>query len=223
MIVRGSHSRWHSAGATHQHTGWSRRSVRATWSAVGSTRARSHSAHARCRRSWSVRLAATLGRWSRSRFLLAFKLVQRLFRGQRHDRILAVKFLLRKSLHHVAHAILRAQRNHTETLGLSVGTVLEEFDLLEIINAHVTNHVRNVLIRRPPGQIPDVKLVPPGDVVHRPRPMMMVVPIPVRAIQPVHRRSSSGIVPAMVAGRRNHIVVQISTLATKFILQNKRN
>lgn len=129
-----------------------------------------------------------------------------------------MKFLLGKSLHDVAHAIFRSQRNNAKALGLSIGTVLEKFDLLKVIHTHVGNYVCNVLIRRPPGQIPDIKLVPPGDVVHRTRPVMVIIPISVRSVQTVHRRTTSGIVPTMVARRRNHIVVQISALATKFIV-----
>jgi hypothetical protein len=43
-------------------------------------------------------------------------------------------------------------------LALTVGPVLVELDLDEVWNPQVLNRVLNVLVRRPPGQIPDVEL-----------------------------------------------------------------
>lgn len=48
--------------------------------------------------------------------------------------------------------------------------------------------------------------------------MMMIATITVRPIQSIHRWTTSGIVPTVVTGRRNHIVVQITCFTTKFIV-----
>lgn len=169
VIVGRSHSRWHIG--THSHTWRTTWSVRPSWTTRPTHgTSRSHRTHAHVRSSRWPRRPIDLGlsRWSRPRFLLAFELIQRLFRRQRHNRILAVQFLLREPIHHIPHTILRSQRNDAESFRLSVGAVFKEFHFLKVTNAHIRDGVGNVLIRRPPGQVSHVQLKPPSHMVHWP-------------------------------------------------------
>lgn len=150
MVVGRPHTRRHIR--THSHAWWTTRSIGSPWASRSHRTSRTHWAHAHIWRRgsrWTIRL--TLGRWSRSRFLLAFKLIQRLFRRQCNNRILTVQLLFRQTLHHVTHTILRAQRDHAKSLGLPIGTVFEKLDLLEIIDAHFRYCIGDILVRRPPG------------------------------------------------------------------------
>lgn len=84
-----------------------------------------------------------------TRLLLTLELVQRLLRGQRHDGDLAVQRLLRQAVHAEPHARLGAHRDGAEALGLAIGTVLEELDLLEVVHADLRHRGQDVLVGGP--------------------------------------------------------------------------
>lgn len=116
--------------------------------------------HAHSHASWPTTTGRIRWRWIRPRFLLALKLVQRLLRGQRHHRHLPVQRLLGQSVHAQPHARLGAHRDGAEALGLAIGAVLEELDLLEVVHADLRHRVQDVLVGGPPRQVADVQLVP---------------------------------------------------------------
>lgn len=180
VVMGWPHSRRHIRSHAH-----SRRTTRSIGSSRWATHrsSRSHRAHShvwRRRPRWPISL--TLRRRSRTSFLLAFELIQRLFGRQSDNGVLAVQLLFRQTFHHVSHTVLRTERNHTKSFRLSIGTVFEEFHFLKIINAHFRNRVRYILIRCPPGQVADIQLKPPSHMIHRSRPMMMISTISVHSI-----------------------------------------
>lgn len=79
-------------------------------------------------------------------FRLTFKVTQSHFSGKGYDRILTVDFFFRQLLHADPHAGFRSKRYDAESFGLTVGTVLKEFNLIEIIRSYVSDSIGNVLI-----------------------------------------------------------------------------
>lgn len=97
---------------------------------------------------------SVVGRWHwvGPCLLLALELVQRLLRGQCHHGHLSVKGLLRHTVHAETHARLGTHGDGTEALGLTIGAILEELDLLEVVDADLRHCVQDVLVGGPLGR-----------------------------------------------------------------------
>lgn len=173
---RMSHSGWGTAGETvarrrtaveGRSSGWG-----TTWVAGGrSSNARRRTSHRRSH-VWmrAGRGPAWMAGWGSSRRVslptllgrprlgLSLELMQGLLRGVRNHRVLSVHLFLGKLIHHLSHAALASKAHAAEAFALSVRSVLVELDLDEVGNAQVLDRVCDVLVRCPPGQVPDVQL-----------------------------------------------------------------
>ena len=106
--------------------------------------------------SWSSSSLTSLLR--RPGLGLGLELVQSLFGGVSHHRLLAMELLLGEVVHYLPHACLTPHADHAEALALAIGSVFVELDLEEVSDPEILDIVLYVLVCCPPGQIPDVQL-----------------------------------------------------------------
>lgn len=149
---RGIHSHavivhvWHPAASAHVHP-----ALHTTTHPVLSDASCTHATTNTCA---GTRLLLTGRHWPC--FALALELIQRLLSGERNHRRLAVYFAFREAIHHHSHAALSAQTDYAKAFALTVLALLEEFHLVKIAHAHLTDGVRDVLVGGPPSEIPDI-------------------------------------------------------------------
>jgi len=93
---------------------------------------------------------------------LRLELMERLFGGVGHNRLLAVKLLLGEVVHHLPHARLAAHADHTEAFALPIGSVFIELNFEEVRDPEVLDIILDVLVCCPPCQVSNVQLPLPS-------------------------------------------------------------
>lgn len=72
-----------------------------------------------------------------------------LFSRQSDNWVLSVYFFLGQTVHDHPERLVRAEGYYAEALRLTIGPILEELDILEVVDSNIGDAVSNVLIRGP--------------------------------------------------------------------------